>query len=214
MSEINLNDIKLIYNVGLNDATYPVCPFVDGVQVWCKFYRTWSHMLTRCYSEKYQERQPTYIGCYVCKEWLIFSNFKKWMEKQDWKGKSLDKDLLVPDNKCYSPETCIFISRGLNNLLTDSAAKRGLYPLGVSQNKRTGKFISRLSVDAKRKNLGYFTTPLEAHRAWQLNKMQLIAKIANEQTDERLKHTLLLRCEWLQYALDNNLETKTFVRRS
>jgi len=40
------------------------------------------------------------------------------MERQDWEGKHLDKDILIPGNKIYSPDRCIFVS-SLINLLID-----------------------------------------------------------------------------------------------
>ena len=76
-------------------------------------------MLQRCYSESHLVRQPTYKGCSVCEEWLTFSNFKSWMEQQDWEGKQLDKDLLVYKNKIYSPETCVFVSSVINSFFVE-----------------------------------------------------------------------------------------------
>ena len=87
---------KLIHGVGINDADYVVekketISHVNGKRkqktTWiCPFYRAWKCMLTRCYSATYQERKPTYRGCSVSEEWLTFSNFKSWMEKQDFQG--------------------------------------------------------------------------------------------------------------------------------
>lgn len=71
---------KLVHGVGINDADYvtqklETIGYVNGKRkqkrVWiCPFYRTWSNMLDRCYSFKYQERNKTYIGCTVTDEWL------------------------------------------------------------------------------------------------------------------------------------------------
>jgi len=100
---------KLVYGVGINDADYvtqkwETISYVNGKQkqnlVWeCHYYRTWCGMLMRCYSAKHQERNPTYKGCSVSEEWLRFSNFKSWMERQDFEGMQLDKDLLFEGNK-------------------------------------------------------------------------------------------------------------------
>lgn len=116
---------KLVHGVGVNDANYPVVNYsstnkITGkpTQTICIFYNTWKAMLERCYSESLKRRRPSYIGCTVCEEWLLFSNFKVWMETQDWKGNQLDKDLLIEHNKVYSPETCLFLSREVNSFLT------------------------------------------------------------------------------------------------
>ena len=63
---------SLICGVGVNDANYAT----SGKRM-CPFYRRWINMLERCYSEKFQEKNPTYRGCSVCEEWLTFSNFKR-----------------------------------------------------------------------------------------------------------------------------------------
>lgn len=58
-----------------------------------------------------------------------------------------------------------------------------------------------------RVHLGNFRTPIEAHKAWQMAKKEIIYKVAQEQPDERLKDALILRCNQLQYDIDNGLET-------
>ena len=93
---------KLVYGVGINDSNYVVRRFetigyVNGKQkqklIWvCPYYQTWTNMLNRCYSIKYQERNKTYIGCSVSEEWKTFSNFRSWMMTKDmcfcvWNGK-------------------------------------------------------------------------------------------------------------------------------
>ena len=108
---------RLVYGVGINDADYVVqkwetIGYVNGKQkqklIWiCPYYSAWKSMLKRCYSSKYQDKRPTYKGCSVSDEWLTFSVFKVWMEKQDWEGKQLDKDLLFEGNKIYSADTCV-----------------------------------------------------------------------------------------------------------
>lgn len=105
---------RLVQGVGVNDADYPVRPRLSG-ESFCPFYKRWSDMLKRCYSVKSKETRPTYSECTVCDEWLTFSNFKAWMEKQDWEGKQLDKDILVEGNTVYSPESCIFVPMKVNN---------------------------------------------------------------------------------------------------
>lgn len=186
-----INKRKPSQGVGINDAWYSTTTEVNGKRVQCPYYQRWSDMLTRCYSEKYHDREPTYKGCYVCDEWLTFSNFKVWMEKQDWKGKQLDKDLLNQNNKEYSPDNCLFVSRHINSLLLTRVLHRGEFMLGVHLHKETGKFRSQCC-DGKGKiiRLGLYSKELSAHNAYKKYKYALIAKIANEQS-EPLKSALL-----------------------
>ena len=73
-------------------------------------------MLNRCYGKAYLKK-PHYGKATVCDEWLVFTNFKKWMMTQNWEGKNLDKDLRSWPNRVYSPETCAFISKRANSVL-------------------------------------------------------------------------------------------------
>jgi len=195
---------KLVCGVGINDANYAVYKYeaieVDGVlkqnRVWiCPYYRTWTSMLNRCYSSKSQEIRPTYKGCSVSEEWLSFSNFRRWMEKQEWEGMQLDKDLLFEGNKVYSAETCIFVTRGVNLFITDGAASRGECLIGVYWNKASSKFMSmcRNPFTKKRENLGRFSCEVEAHQAWLNRKLELARLLAAEQTDERVAKALIER---------------------
>jgi hypothetical protein len=174
---------KLAHGVGINDANYAIYPVVNGKQVMCPYFLAWNNMLNRCYQPKYHKKQPTYIGCSVTKEWLTFSNFKAWMEKQSWKGKCLDKDILVQNNKVYGPETCLFVTSSINNLLIDCGSNRGEWPIGVHFYKSSGRFRSQCAVGSKKKHLGMYSTPGEAHEAYKKFKYAHIANIANQQSE-------------------------------
>ena len=122
---------RLVCRVGINDLNEPVK--INGKTL--KFYNTWGNMIQRCYSDKLQERFPTYRGCSVCDGWLLLSNFKEWYDIHYRDGMSLDKDILIPGNKIYSPKACSFVPGYINTLLTDAGAARGELPLGVSAQK-------------------------------------------------------------------------------
>ena len=195
---------KLVFGVGINDADYVVqrneIIEVNGKQklklVWvCPYYRAWHNMLMRCYSTKYQERFPTYKGCSVSEEWLTFSVFKSWMERQDWEGKQLDKDLLFNGNKVYSGETCVLVTKAVNMFTIDSGASRGEWLIGVCWHKGEGKFMSYCSnpFTKKQEHLGYFTSDIEANQAWLKRKLELAHLLAAEQKDERVAKALIKR---------------------
>lgn len=197
--------VKLLFGVGINDADYVVKIHEDlekiggkrrRKQVWCcPFYARWKQMLTRCYSKRYQEERSRYIDCFVCEEWLRFSNFKAWMQTQDWENKELDKDLLIRGNKSYSPETCLFISRQVNQFLVESNSVRGEYPIGVSWHKDIEKFRASVSKKGKGLHIGYFSTLEQAHKAWLDAKIIGAYELASEQTDHRVAAALIKRYE-------------------
>lgn len=183
--------MRLIWGVGINDADYTTRTTVNGVDIWCPYYATWHSMMRRCYSTNYKKRFLTYVGCTVCEAWLTFSSFKAWMQTQDWRGKQLDKDLLVIGNKVYNPDTCIFVPQALNKLLSDHAAGRGPYPQGVR--KYRGRFQARISEDGYSKPLGWFDTPAEASAAYNEAKVARILNVAEAYIAEPKLYRALLR---------------------
>ena len=197
----------VVGGVAFNDADYDISRYetvisVDGerkrYRVWtCPVYEVWTGMLKRCYSNKVQSKRLTYKGCTVCDEWLTFSNFKAWMEQQDYEGKQLDKDVLSHGNKIYGPQTCVFVSRAVNAFVIESDASRGKYLIGVSWHKVIQKFSSTCNnpVTKKGESLGYFTSEIEAHQAWLKRKLEHAKLLAAEQNDPRVAKALVERYE-------------------
>jgi hypothetical protein len=94
-------------------------------------FTTWSSMINRCYNEKFHQKQHSYEDCIVCEEWKNFQNYAKWFEKNyyeiDGYRIHLDKDILVKGNKVYSPETCVFVPKKINNLFKEVFLKELIY---------------------------------------------------------------------------------------
>lgn len=188
---------ELVCGVGINDL--PRGGIRSGGKV-LHFYHVWHSMLERCYSDKSLEKRPTYKGCTVCNEWLILSNFKKWYDQQYIEeGFELDKDILVPNNKVYSPETCRFVPKELNTFFTNRENERGDYSLGVTyrpNKSKTSPYYSGGAFGDGKVYLGSFSTELEAHNAWRLAKASraeyLISKFSHLDVNvtERLKEIL------------------------
>ena len=144
-----------------------------------KAYDVWCSMLMRCYSTRYQEKFPTYVGCTVCEEWKDFGTFKVWFNANYQEGFQLDKDILVRGNKIYSPETCVFVPLKINSLLLNGGRARGLYPQGVYFYKATGRYRAMCRRHGNQsKSLGYFDTPEEAFAVYKAFKEAHIAKVA------------------------------------
>ena len=184
-----------VHGVGVNDANYVVNPMVNGKKIHCPFYKAWTNMLRRCYDANLHSKYPTYKGCSVTEEWYSFSEFKSWMEQQDWKDKHLDKDVLIEGNKLYSQSACAFVSAGLNNFLTSNTSDRGQWPIGVSCHKRDKSFRAKCQnpFNGKCEHLGCFDTPEEAHEAWRKRKHELACIYADQQTDQRIANALRTR---------------------
>ena len=174
-----------VCGVGINDADYAVSPTIDGKQVHCHIYETWKSMLQRCHSKKVLARYPTYIGCSVATEWHSFMTFRNWMSEQQWRNKALDKDIIKPNNKVYGPDTCMFVTTSINNLLTDSKAIRSRWPQGVGYEKNgCKKYCAFIKIKTKKTHLGVYDTPEEAHAAYCLAKADYIESLFPELTGE------------------------------
>lgn len=189
----------LVYGVGINDLDYVVMKSdLNGKIIWsCPFHSRWRSVLERTCYDKFKEKNQSYKDCTLHPDWIYSSVFKAWMETQDWQGKHLDKDLLIPGNKMYGPDTCTFIDQEINKFITESNAIRGEWPIGVNFDKGTGKFKAQCKsvVEGKKKHLGLFTTPEDAHKAWLDFKLEQAKILAEGQTDERVAKALIYRYE-------------------
>ena len=163
-----------------------------------KAHTTWYNMLRRAYCPKYHASRPTYIGCSVDKRWLEYQEFAVWFENHEYSnhGYELDKDLLLPGNKIYAPELCVFVPRQLNTLLIDSGAARGRYEQGVSFNKQRNKFRARIKINGKPKHLGCFDTELEAYQAYKIAKEANVKRMALEWQDRIADNVFQALMNW------------------
>lgn len=177
-----------VHGAATNDADYVTNVFErlpNGKHkfIWkCPAYIDWKSVIERGFSYERKLKQPTYKDVTVCPEWLIFSNFRNWWVENNVRGWQLDKDIINKGNLVYGPDSCIYVPRHINLLLTDRAAARGDYQLGVD--KKQNKFQSRVWWGGCRKYLGYFATPMAAHRAWQIGKIGAIKEAIDKYTEE------------------------------
>lgn len=158
----------------------------ENVDCKSESYLKWHDMINRCYNAKFHERQPQYKGCTVCEEWLNYSNFKVWYDKNKIAGMSLDldKDILFKGNKVYSPETCCFVPHAVNTLFLSKKADRGDYPLGVHFDRSKGKYRAEMSFMGGQIKLGTFDTVDSAFARYKEYKEDFIRDIAEQYRDE------------------------------
>lgn len=122
-------------------------------------YKVWNGMLERCGTHK------NYLDCSVDPRWHNYQTFAQWYSKQVvLEGWQIDKDILFPGNKVYSPETCCIVPQPLNSFFTANRSSVGELPLGVSKNRN--KFQARARLGGKRIYLGTFSTAEEAHQVY------------------------------------------------
>lgn len=164
---------KLVYGVGF-------CDIAARGREKHACYVDWNSMLQRCYDPLFHKRTPTYIGCSVCKEWQTFSNFYEWWKRNHIDGYALDKDLIKKGNKVYSPETCVYLPKDINNLLSKRKKYRGILPIGVRWDKRKEKYMATMSYHAYPKFIGYYDNPKDAFYAYKEAREAYVREIAED----------------------------------
>lgn len=172
---------KPVFGRGIIDVNY----VTHTKQGTCPYFIRWRNIFDRCYNEKRTARNLSYVDCEVCEGWYSFKSFRDWMEKQDWEGKHIDKDIINPKSKIYSPENCIFIDPKLNMFLSNLHKYKGYQ-------ERRGKFAVQMTVNGKNNHLGTFLTKEEAIFCYKENKRKLIQDWADKcKYDKRLYDALI-----------------------
>lgn len=164
-------------------------------------YMIWGGIFTRCTSEKYSRRFPTYADCDASENFKNFQYFAEWCQGQvgfDQSKWELDKDILIKGNKIYSEDNCVFLPKEINYLFVKRNSERGNLPIGVFLHKGTGKYIAACSQGKNRKAyIGLFNTPQEAFYNYKTVKENYIKVVAEKykcDIDERLYYALLSYC--------------------
>lgn len=188
--EIKSHFTPSVYGVGIIGLEKTVDN--DGKPL--KSYDIWHSMLQRCYDKRLQEKRPTYKECEICNEWLYYKNFKEWFDRNYYSIEEqricLDKDILVKNNKAYSPETCIFVPNNINVLFTKRDSERGKYPVGVSWHKEGSKYQAGCRIfdiktnKTKNKYLGLYNTSEEAFQVYKKAKEENIRLVADYYKDQ------------------------------
>ena len=166
---------KTIYNIG--------CIGVGNHKIWdndikrnSPVYDIWSAMIERCYVNK--KKYPAYYGIVtICDEWLVFQNFAKWYDENKYECEGrlhVDKDILHPGNKVYSPENCILLPQRINELFFVSSRGTSNLPQGIRE------AVTGYSASFQGKHLGTYKTLKEVCEAYINRKEQIIRDVANE----------------------------------
>lgn len=155
-------------------------------------YQKWFQMIRRCYDPKWKADHRYYDNVFVCEAWLNYQNFAQWYAehppyKPDYQ---LDKDLLRPAARMYSPETCSWLPKELNLMISKKEAIRGEYPMGVSLDAQNpAKYLARLTDNYRVTGKTYlfykaFDSPEEAFAAYKVEKEKFVKQQAEAYKDK------------------------------
>lgn len=174
-----LSTDKLLYGVGYNSAERRKTLGLPTHATSCPAHRRWLDMLRRCYDSD----APAYVGYTVCKKWHDFQEFADWLVAQPYTNAAdteLDKDILDPLNRIYSPEFCSLVPRLINQMFRNTRSQRGRLPIGVKEGPRRKGFTARISKYGKQVYIGTFSDIFSAFEAYRAAYSAYCSEVADE----------------------------------
>lgn len=115
-------------------------------------YSIWKNMHLR--AGNFDGEHPSYADVTVTKEWWNYQNFAKWYNEHRYELKDdflcIDKDILYPDSRVYSPETCTLIPNTINELFKNYGSYKTSddgFPNGI--HRRTDSKAIRYRTNAR-----------------------------------------------------------------
>ena len=189
---------KTVFGVGTNDANYPV-RYTDPAtkqKLKCPYYTIWTGMLGRVYDSNHS-RTDNYKACSVHPSWLKFSVLRDWLIDNGLeKGLHLDKDLLVPGNKIYGPDTCCLVSSQVNSMVARPISNKIKdMPKGVSYidlSKRTKPYrVTLTNVLTNKIKAKHFISLHKALQYYYQAKSDQLIDLASLQTNPKVAQGLL-----------------------
>lgn len=185
---------KLVYGVGVNDI---MIPEFTKTRIW----KTWAGIIRRTDNRDpvWLSQKTSYIGCTLDPSWYVLSVFKEWVEQwEDHENKECDKDILIPGNKLYGPDTCLMVRPIVNRWFKPNQNSNSTLPRGVTKAKEecTKPYRAQIQpIDGKKKGLGYFWTAEEANAAYEEARREQVQILIDTETDPRVKAALINRLE-------------------
>ena len=185
---------SLCYGVGINDV---MIPYFTRTRTW----RTWSGIIRRTNNRDpkwiNEQNKISYLGCTLDSRWYKLSAFKEWIEQwDDFQNKEVDKDILIPGNKIYGPDTCLMVRPSVNAWFKPTVV--GDLPRGVTWNSYwkkngTGKpYRAQITpIGGKRTALGYYATIEEASAVFEKARKDQIKILIETEADLKVKNAML-----------------------
>ena len=185
---------SLCYGVGINDV---MIPYFTRTRTW----RTWTGIIRRTDNRDpkwiNEQNKEHYIGCTLDSRWYRLSVFKEWIEQwDDYGNKEVDKDILIPGNKIYGPDTCLMVRPIVNAWFKPNVI--GDLPRGVCLNsawkrgKSPNPYRAQITpIDGKRTALGYYATVEESSAVFEKARREQIQVLIETETDLKVKNAML-----------------------
>ena len=121
----------------------------------------------------------SYIDCTMDVRWESLQDFSEFYHNCPYRqdGWELDKDIMVPGNKIYGPDTAAYVPKELNLFFVQRQKKSNL-PRGVSNNKKS--LSAQIHIEGKLTILGIFYTVESAYMAYKEAKEKDAGRLADK----------------------------------
>jgi hypothetical protein len=191
---------KPVYGVGINDV---MIPYFTKTRTWT----TWSGIIRRTDKRDLkwlsQPGKEYYVDCTLDPRWYKLSAFKEWIEQwDDYGNKEVDKDILIPGNLHYGPDTCLMVRPIINAWFKPNNHGGGDLPRGVTWNtawkrgKSPNPYRAQITpIGGKRTGLGYYDTIEEASAVFEEARKEQIKVLIETETDPKVKNAMM-ECEF------------------
>lgn len=193
-----VREVKTVEDLGRRQEYVPYITLKSNIA-----YSIWNGIYNRCYKPD----RSTYGRCYdeatMCDSWLNNRDtFVEWFLSNyyncDNESMAVDKDLLVPGNKHYSPETCCILPQTLNTMLSNCKKHRPRkwttgnsdLPLGVRYDEYKQVYYGQIKpcVHDEVLNLSYWETPEQAFEEYKRFKQADILMMAAKYKSKIPRH--------------------------
>jgi hypothetical protein len=160
-------NIKSIYGLGfIGEGIHKAAP--------TQIYQIWRHIFRRCYGNEL--KFSSWKDCSIIEEWHNFQNFAEWYKNNYIDGFSLDKDILIQNNRIYGPNTCCFVPDQINQLFRKNDNLK--YPQGIKFDSRRNTYNVYFTYFGKNKHFGTFLNMESAYNHFKIVKKEYIIEIA------------------------------------
>ncbi len=187
-SALRKGSVKNPYNPYVHNVGYfgvgPYKANVAGKDT--KEYKTWSHMMDRCYSPKaHSYADYGAKGVFVNLDWLNYQNFARWLTTQPYWGKEyyqLDKDILG-DSMEYSEQKCAYVPSAINSAIRSYYSNGNIANITAETRHPTPKWQVQIPMYGKKIHVGMFNSLAEAEAVSVMAKKVYITELANKYVD-------------------------------
>lgn len=191
--------MRLIYGYGINDSEGPhtfICP-ETGKKIRERHNLKWAIMQGRCLSERIKREKPAYRDAHYCPEWRWSSVFEPWSHEQERilgmniRKLELDKDIFGTGDSLYSPETCVYVTKNMNNFFKGNKRnpENAHLPVGVYLHHK--RRTPRYQVQLKGQHVGIFGSIEEAKIVSFRIRREYITEEVKDWPQEHVKQKIL-----------------------